>query len=88
MSPNRFDAIAEAFCCPKCRGRSAHADQATLTLSGGRFFPLKPGRFLVVTCTLCGYTEFYDLSVRATEEETQEARVLKPSTSSASPSTS
>ncbi len=68
---NRIDAIKSAFCCPKCKGRTANVDQARLRLLGGRF-PLKAGRYFVVTCTLCGYTEFYDQSLYAEDRETVE----------------
>ncbi len=71
---NRAEAIQSAFVCPKCRGKSAHVEQAAITLTGGRFFPLRPGRFLVVTCTLCGYTEFYDTSAFAESREAKTAR--------------
>jgi RNase P subunit RPR2 len=30
---------------------------------------MKPGRFLVVTCALCGFTEFYDMSLFAEERQ-------------------
>jgi predicted nucleic-acid-binding Zn-ribbon protein len=86
MNMNRIEAIRSHFCCPKCRGQSAQVDQATLPLTGGRFFPLKPGRFLVVTCTLCGYTEFYDLTICAEslESEGEPAKIVpsvRPQTS-------
>ncbi len=66
---DRVESLRESFHCPKCRGQQAHVDRATLTLSGGRFFPMKPGRFLVVTCALCGFTEFYDMSLFAEERQ-------------------
>ena len=74
---NRIEALQANFCCAKCRGRSAHVDRAHLPLTGGRF-PLKPGRFVVVTCTLCGYTEFYDQALFAEERETAENAAHNP----------
>lgn len=78
MKLKRIETLGANFCCPKCKGRSAQVDQARLPLVGGRF-PLKPGKFLVVTCTLCGYTEFYDQSVFAEEHETSDAKSPVPS---------
>jgi len=74
---NRIEAIQSAFCCPKCKGRAANVNHARLRLSGGPF-PLKAGRFFVVTCTLCGYTEFYDQSAYADDRETIEENASAP----------
>jgi len=74
---NRIETIQAAFCCPKCKGRTAKVDYARLPFVGGRF-PLKPVRFLVVTCALCGYTEFYDQSVHANEKESAEENGTAP----------
>jgi len=58
---------AEDFVCPKCRHRKAYTSE--IELAKGVFadlLPIKSGRrYAVVTCSLCGYTEFYDLAVVA-----------------------
>jgi len=57
------------FCCPKCRNRAAIARRASLPKGAfSDFLGLKAGgRYLVLTCSLCGYTEFYDLAIVARE---------------------
>lgn len=59
--------LTEDFCCAKCRGRKAHSSE--IELAKGvlmDLLPLKTGkRYIVLTCALCGYTEFFDLAVVA-----------------------
>jgi len=57
----------ENFCCAKCRNREAISREGTLPAgSFADLLGLKAGsRYLFVTCTLCGYTELYDLAVVA-----------------------
>jgi predicted nucleic-acid-binding Zn-ribbon protein len=74
---NRIEDIQQHFCCAKCRGHTPSITRAHLPLSGSRF-PLRPGRYLVVTCTLCGYTEFYDLAAFADQKETAEDPSREP----------
>lgn len=46
--------------CPKCGNRTAETDQIRTTGSGfTKFFNIQNRRFLAVSCTKCGYTEFY-----------------------------
>ncbi len=46
--------------CPKCGGRKAETDKIRTTGAGfTKFFNIQNRRFLTVTCTQCGYTEFY-----------------------------
>lgn len=55
----------ECYRCPKCNGRQASTRQAAL--AKGRIADLlglkMGGRYQLVTCALCGYTELYDLAV-------------------------
>lgn len=57
--------FTQNFCCVKCRNRRAAT--RTATLSSGLAHILTPGsdKYLLVTCTLCGYTEIFDLKVYA-----------------------
>jgi predicted nucleic-acid-binding Zn-ribbon protein len=52
--------IKEAYHCAKCRGTACVVHHTTIPRDA---FPLPVGRYLVTTCALCGYTEFYDLAV-------------------------
>lgn len=46
--------------CPKCGNRTAETDQIRTTGSGfTKFFNIQNRRFLAVSCTKCGFTEFY-----------------------------
>lgn len=48
------------YTCVKCGGRKADTDQIRTTGSGfTRYFNIQNRRFTAVTCTHCGYTEFY-----------------------------
>jgi len=59
--------LTEDFRCPKCRGRKAYSSEVELPKGVlADLLPLKSGkRYAVLTCALCGYTEFYDLAVVA-----------------------
>jgi len=66
----------ENFCCPKCRNHEAISREAILPQ--GTFADLLGlkvgGRYLLLTCSLCGYTELYDLAVAARVAELEEAK--------------
>jgi predicted nucleic-acid-binding Zn-ribbon protein len=66
MSPGRVKPT-EDFCCAKCHGRRASTRRADIGKGGiSDLLPLKsPGRYLFVTCSLCGYTEMFDTAVTA-----------------------
>lgn len=63
--------LAENYSCVKCRGKSAHVHSVVLPLArimaifSGQFSP----KFYVVSCVLCGYSEFYDARVYAVQPE-------------------
>ena len=65
-----WEKIRESFQCPKCRGKNAAAHRVTLSrTSVSQLLPLNPGKYIFLTCALCGYTEVYDLSVYAGEKK-------------------
>lgn len=48
------------YTCPKCNHRKAEVDKIRTTGAGfTRYFNIQNRRFTVVTCSNCGYTEFY-----------------------------
>jgi predicted nucleic-acid-binding Zn-ribbon protein len=69
--------LQASFCCLKCRGRSAVARTIKLP---GKFPPLLPfgsEEFVLLTCTLCGFTEMYStLAFSKSEEVAPETKPL------------
>jgi len=72
--PDIGSCFSQNYICPKCRGRQP--DVREVVLSKARILdllPSKDNRYIEVTCTLCGYTEFYNRAVylknRATADE-------------------
>lgn len=65
----------DSFRCPKCNGQAATTRKVNITASNlSKFLPIHPGKYLFVTCTLCGYTEIYDLAVYAKKEAAEKAK--------------
>jgi len=49
-----------SYTCPKCGNRKADIDEIRTTGAGfTRYFNIQNRRFTSVSCTHCGYTEFY-----------------------------
>jgi len=56
--------LAARFVCPKCDQRGATVEHVALTGTGlSRWIDLQHRRYAGVTCSRCGFTEFYDLKV-------------------------
>ncbi|HKI89291.1 MAG TPA: zinc ribbon domain-containing protein [Draconibacterium sp.] len=50
----------KSYTCPKCGNRQADIDEIRTTGAGfTRYFNIQNRRFTSVSCTRCGYTEFY-----------------------------
>jgi len=46
--------------CPKCGHDEADVGGVAMTSDGlGKFFDIQTNKFQAVSCTSCGYTEFY-----------------------------
>ena len=57
-------ALTQHYVCPKCRGRAADVREVAFSKSGLLdLLPSKDNRYIEVTCTLCGYTEFYSRAI-------------------------
>lgn len=68
--PDVLAQLAAAFKCPKCRGDHPHVRQIALAEPKiSRLFLRSPGTYAFVTCTLCGYTEIYDLAIYGRAEQ-------------------
>ena len=73
-----FDKLRETFRCAKCRGKSPVIKEIRIPLSSlHSLLPLASGKYILVTCSLCGYTEIYDAAryVHAEDEVTNEAKI-------------
>lgn len=71
--------LVENFCCAKCRGKSAVTK--CLSLRGGLPELLTPssGKYVLLTCALCGYTEIYSpLAYAANKEAVPAKEAVKP----------
>lgn len=65
------------FSCAKCRGKTAVTKTVPLTRGLPELFNLSADKYILLTCTLCGYTEMYNASVFAMEREpVEEAKPL------------
>ncbi len=62
------------FVCVKCRAHGGTVEEVGLP-SGpfSRMFPVGSTRYFAVSCSLCGYTEFYNLAVAVRAEEQESA---------------
>lgn len=50
----------KSYTCPKCENRHADVDQIRTTGAGfTKYFNIQNRKFTAVSCTRCGYTEFY-----------------------------
>ena len=64
------DALKETVQCPKCKGKHAVATEHAIPRAGAGKLPLPIlDRYLFVTCSLCGYTEVYNLKIIETVKE-------------------
>lgn len=62
--------LKEQWVCPKCRSRGSVTQEVSLSKITDKFILRGGGdKYLVLSCTLCGYTELYNLRVVARLEE-------------------
>ncbi|HOE63535.1 MAG TPA: zinc ribbon domain-containing protein [Candidatus Sumerlaeota bacterium] len=71
------DNLQKAFVCPKCRCKDAQVRRLFVNSAG--FLNFMPVIFYSVTCTLCGYTEFYDELAykKQTEQAAEKIRAVQ-----------
>lgn len=54
---------AKSYICQKCGNKKADVDQIRTTGAGfTRYFNIQNRKFVAVSCSRCGYTEFYKAS--------------------------
>lgn len=67
--------LAEQFSCLKCRGRQARVQAVVLPMA--RIWAIFSGqvspKFYVASCTLCGFSEFYDSMAYASQRDAAQA---------------
>ena len=70
------DALEQHYRCPKCRNGECAVHHVRVPMD---VLPLPVGRYLVTTCTLCGYTEFYDQAVyeRLAQDAGEQHKILR-----------
>lgn len=66
---NRKHDLSESYCCPKCHGRSAAVSKTQLPRGHIPDLLGMRGKYLLLTCGLCGYTELYDQALYARSKE-------------------
>jgi len=64
-----FETLKEKWICPKCRGRGCLLQELSVSRITDKII-LRGGsdRFIGLSCTLCGYTEFYNQKIVARVE--------------------
>ena len=58
------DELASKFVCEKCQNRGAHVERISASGTGlSRMLEIQTKRYLIASCTNCGYSETYHLSI-------------------------
>lgn len=65
--------LVAGFQCVKCRGKSAVTQTAALSRGWQIILGIPAPKHILLTCTLCGYTEMYDPLVYAHGKESAKA---------------
>jgi predicted nucleic-acid-binding Zn-ribbon protein len=61
------------FSCVKCRGKSAVTKTLSLNRGLTELLTLSSGKYVLLSCALCGYTEIYSPLAHATSKEASPA---------------
>lgn len=77
---NPYQRIQEKFKCPKCHNQASVCKEVKLSKVSEKILGLHSNKYLLVSCSLCGYTETYNLRiiVQSDQEETVSNAVLQP----------
>ena len=77
---NDYPHIQKRFKCPKCNNTASVCKEVSLSKVSAKILGGHAEKYLFVSCTLCGYTEIYNLRVlvQATEKERAPDAVLEP----------
>jgi predicted nucleic-acid-binding Zn-ribbon protein len=56
--------LTDAFVCAKCHNHGAKVERLAMSGTGlSRLFEIQAYSYAFASCTRCGYTEVYDLSI-------------------------
>jgi len=80
---NPYQHLQERFKCPKCKNQTSICRTVSLAKVSEKILGGHSDKYLFISCSLCGYTETYNLKivVQATEEQPISATVLEPNKS-------
>ena len=71
---NPAEKLAAQYCCVKCHGKKCAVNAVMLPGSVAGLIGVGMGRYMAVSCALCGYTELYNLSAVALQKEPANAK--------------
>jgi predicted nucleic-acid-binding Zn-ribbon protein len=58
------DQLGQAFVCPRCHKKGGTAKKLAMSGTGiSRMLEIQPYRYAFVSCTNCGYTEVFNLTI-------------------------
>jgi predicted nucleic-acid-binding Zn-ribbon protein len=69
MSKEPEERLKASFCCAKCHARQAETRVVNFATGLPHLLSRGQGRYVLVSCVLCGYTEIYNLSAYALRPE-------------------
>jgi predicted nucleic-acid-binding Zn-ribbon protein len=73
----KIEAIRESFVCPKCRGKHPVETEHAIPRTGAKIPLPILDRYLFISCSLCGYTELYNLKLIERLEKTAGSPVVQ-----------
>jgi len=75
-----YQAILDKFKCPKCHNNTSIHKQVSLSKVSEKILGGHSDKYLLVSCSLCGYTETYNLKVvaHAAEKKAVPNGVMEP----------
>lgn len=78
----RIESLTEAYQCPKCKARNPLSSEIAIPSAGAGKLPLPTlERYLSISCSLCGYTEMYNLKIVERSEEKASQRLAQEASS-------
>lgn len=69
-----IEILVADFKCPKCRNTAVAVKEVGLGSVAERMPLVGGGKYVFLSCTLCGYTEVYNQKILANAKEREEER--------------
>ena len=75
-----YQHLLNRFKCPKCNNTASLPKEVSLSRVSEKFLGGHSEKYLYLSCSLCGYTEIYNLKiiVQECEREAARAQVTEP----------